>query len=372
MPKTRPSDLILNAVFGRWPRARPTAAGYTVLLPMPADMPFLLRFALEGLAAVDLANCGQIVVVPDGWDDSGAAALRAAVAASGDPRVELAPLSPLLRFVVRRVRRTRPGIEFVTWAHWAAIVEGTSRARHDHVFLHDADAFFADDTGPERQYAECARRGMATLGVQARADDYFADLGYAIPGTWELVYSTAWARSRPPLTLKGKVRATPEGDRTFDTMLYPQYLDYPGGRVGVMSDPTRVIHFHGTIATFRAFRDAKAAGRPAVDRICRLLLLSILEDLLPPADGRRATPPVDDLARGLTDPTAPVVYDSDDAAARYPQFRDQLEELCGSPLFRGDRADRVRRLVRPFDEFFRDRVRNADAPPVGVLPHGLG
>ena len=49
--------------------------GYTILMPMPSDMPFLLRFALEGLRAMDTTHCNQIVVIPDGFSDDGAQAL---------------------------------------------------------------------------------------------------------------------------------------------------------------------------------------------------------------------------------------------------------------------------------------------------------
>ena len=63
--------LLLKPLFGRWRRGCPFEDGYTILLPSPMDMPFLLRFALEGLLRMDTSNCRQILVVPDGWGDDG-------------------------------------------------------------------------------------------------------------------------------------------------------------------------------------------------------------------------------------------------------------------------------------------------------------
>ena len=46
--------------------------------------------------------------------------------------------------------------------------------------------------------------------------------------------SSRKARRRSPLDLKGRRRDTPQGPHEFDTMLYPQYLDYPTGKVGIL------------------------------------------------------------------------------------------------------------------------------------------
>ena len=41
---------IYGTLFGRWRIARPLRHGYSILMPMPMDMPFLLQFALKGCA----------------------------------------------------------------------------------------------------------------------------------------------------------------------------------------------------------------------------------------------------------------------------------------------------------------------------------
>ena len=353
-----PKALLLNACFGRWGRVAPIEGGFTILLPTPADMPFLLRFALEGLKHLDLADCSQIIVLGDGCADD--SALRKVVEEAADPRVEMAEVGPVAHFFVHKMGREGGGI--ANWTHWAMIVEGTRRARGDYVFLHDADAFFLDADGLQRQYQACVERGMETLGVTARTDPAFAEHGRTLPGTWELMYSNRWARRRPPIDHKGRRRETPVGVFEFDTMLYPQFMDYPGGKVGVLDPPSRLVHFAGAITTYRTFRDR--AGSPVVDELFRVLLLAMLEDLVPAADGKRVIPTVNELARGLTDPSNPVTYGSRVAVQEFPIFRAMVEDLCESPVMRGERANRLRELIRPFDDHF--AARQAD-PALGSL-----
>jgi hypothetical protein len=369
-----PKQFAFAMLFARWRRPCPYEDGYTILLPSPVDMPFLLRYALEGLGRVNTENCRQILVVPDGWGD-GENSLGRVVAMFDDPRIELAEIRPIDSLVLRVMGKANGSA-----THWLSIVNGTTDARCGHVFLHDSDAFFLEVDGLERQYRECRDRGMYTLGVTARWDPMFTERGYSIPGTWESMYSTRWARSRSPYALKGGLRATPHGMGVFDTMLYPQYLDYPSGKVGVMADPPRFVHFNGTIVTYRAFRDR--AGAPIIDEVFRVLLLALLEEQLPAEDGHPVVPTVAELARGLVDPEAPVTYRTKGTAAEYPTFRRLLDNLCEAPIFAGARADRIRESIRPFDEYFASQLAEASRPsstdsaqvrePVRIRAHGLG
>jgi hypothetical protein len=330
-------------------------------------MPFLLRYALEGLKHLDLSHCPQVVVLGDGCADD--SALRRVVEEADDPRVEMAAVRPVAHFFVHKMGR--PGGGIANWAHWAMIVEGTRRARGEYILLHDADAFFLDADALERQYRACVDRGMDTLGVTARLDPAFAENGRTLPGTWELMYSNRWARRYRPIDHKGRRRETPAGVIEFDTMLYPQFMDFPGGKVGVLDPPPRIVHFAGAITTFRTFRDR--AGAPVVDELFRILLLAMLEDLVPAPAGGRVVPAVDELARGLTDPSAPVTYNSPVATREFPIFREMIEDLCGSPIMKGERAGRLRELIRPFDEHFADRRADPTVSAlIGLRRDGLG
>ncbi|MEC9374013.1 MAG: hypothetical protein VYC34_09220 [Planctomycetota bacterium] len=361
--------IILARLFGRWRLPSPFEEGYTIVLPSPMDMPFLLRFALEGIQHLDTTNCRQILIVPDGWGDDGGAGLKAVMKQFDDPRLQIVDLRRRDIFLTRRFKP--PG---GSATHWMQIVHATNHCRCEHAFLHDADAFHISRDGIERQYRETRDRGMYTLGVTARWDPFFIENGFTIPGTWELMYSTRWARSRPPLSLKGRLTKTPHGWNEFDSMLYPQYLDHESGKVGVMDSPPGFVHFSGSIFTYRLFRDRD--GATVRDELFRILLLAILEDLIPAADGRRVTPQVKDLYPGITDPNAPVTYVSEVSEKSYPEFREMMEQLCDCPVFAGERADRMRALLAPFDEHWAklaEQRGDADLKPVGAFRRsGLG
>ena len=344
--------LALAPFIGRWRRPGPSVDGYTILLPSPMDMPFLLQFALEGMRHLDTSHCRQIIVISDGCGADRAAALRQVVDSCGDSRVELARLRAAAHFVVHGMRRS--GGAIASWTHWAMIIEGINRAKCDYIFLHDADAFCLERDGLERQYRECRDRGMATLGVMARWDPFFREIGFTIPGTYELMFSARWVRRHGPLDLKGRQRQTTHGLRVFDTMLYPQFQDYPSGRIGILDPPPQLLHFAGAITLYRMFCDR--GDQPVVDEEFRLLFLALMEDLFPSPSGNRLLPSTSMLAHGLHDPSAAVTYGSPRATREYPTFRTMIEDLCNSPIFQGPRAEQIRASIYPFDRHYENRL----------------
>ena len=250
-----------------------------------------------------------------------------------DPRVALIRPRAIDYFLYKRMKPVGGAA-----THWMMVVLGIEHARCGHAFLHDADAFFLEADGLERQYRECRDRGFSALGVTARWDPFFAEAGYVIPGTWELMFSTRWARSRSPSALKNGWHPTQHGAFEFDSMHYPMYLRLlPRGRSASWSLPRA-----SSTSTERSSPTAiSGSGRGKVDELFRLLLLAMLEDLIP-SPGGRVVPTVDELVRGLTDPDQPVSYNSAVAIEQYPIFRRLLDELCTAPIFAGSRADRIR------------------------------
>jgi hypothetical protein len=309
------------------------------------DLPFMLRLGLESLRGLDTDHCQQILIVPDGWGDDGGAGLREVANEFDDPRIEFVDLSWR---DYKLIRAMKPPGSAAT--HWMLVVNGTKAACCEYAFLHDADAFFLEKGSVERQYDEALRRGMVTLGVTPRWDPFFKDVEMTIPGTWELMYSVRWARSRPPYALKGRAMPTAHGWQTFDSMLHAQYLDYETGRVGVMHEPPAIVHFNGTIFAYRTYRDRR--GESVCDELFRVLLLAAIETALDVPASQRALPEVAELAQGLTDSTAPVFYTAHRNRVGYAEFRCQVEQLCATPVFSGSRAEAIVRALKPFDEHF--------------------
>jgi len=331
-------------------------------------MPFLLQIGLESIRWIDTKDCVQILVVPDGVveDDR---PLRAVAERFNDPRIEVAQLGRIERMLAKALR-SRGGATI----HWLCIVHGLKRVRGEHVFLHDSDAFPLERAGLERQYRECLSRNLDSLGVDARWDPFFVNRGYQIPGTWELLFRTRWALGHPPHRHKGRIAMTPQGAHNFDTMLLPQFLDFGSGRIGVMAAPPRFVHFSGTIVTYREFRQRQ--GARVNDELFRILLLSLLEEVVRAASDIPLLPSPDLLARSLTDSSAPIRYDTETAQRGYLEFRSMMRQLCEAPMFRGERAERIERLLAPFDEHWARLEAEAGGPlgpPVQRLrEHGLG
>jgi hypothetical protein len=335
----------MHGLFGDWGSQVSLEPGYTLALPMPMDMPFLLCLALEGLAAVDTPNCEQILIVPDGWGNDRGQALRDVMRDFDDPRLELVDLSWL---DYRAIRMNGP-LNFAH-THWMAVVNATRRAKHEFVFLHDADAFFRGSDGLELQYAEIKQRKLDVLGVTPRWDPFYHDRSITIPGTWELMYSVQWARRRSPIALMPGTWPTSYGEYGFDSMHYAMFQDRELGNLGIMSRPTSFVHFNGTICTYRSYRDRN--GKSVTDELFRLLLLSLIETALDVQDDDRCTPLPDALCQGLEDSNYPVRYDSEVNRRGYGEFRTMIEQLNNSPAFVGDRAERIKSLLAPFDEHF--------------------
>ncbi|MBX7254784.1 MAG: hypothetical protein K1Y02_00385 [Candidatus Hydrogenedentes bacterium] len=334
-----------------------------MLLPMPMDMPFLLRFALEGLASMDTAHCRQILVIPDGNGEDGGAALRDVVSEFTDPRIQFVEIGPKDRLVSRKLG--------VSGSHWMTIVKGASCATAQYIFLHDSDSFFLDAEFLEQQYRQCVEGGLYTLGVESRWDPSFTEIGYSLPGTWELMFSNRWIRSRLPGNAKAMLHQTPHGPIMFDTLLYAQYLDFKSGKIRVAEGANRIVHFSATIITYREFR--RRTGKCVADMLFRILFLALLETVVPAQKGR-LLPAVEELAKGLTDASRPVHYRVEGIDQDYAEFRGMIDQLCGAPIIKGARADRLRELLVPFDTHFAAALENAKSGErvAKLREHGLG
>jgi hypothetical protein len=259
----------------------------------------------------------------------------------------------------------------VSGSHWMSIVKGTSRATAQYVFLHDSDSFFLDAAFLEQQYRQCVDNELHTLGVEARWDPAFTGIGYSLPGTWELMYSNRWVRSRRPANAKAMLHRTPHGPIMFDTLLYAQYLDYASGKVRVAEGAARIVHFSATIITYREFR--RRTGQCVADVLFRILFLALLESVVPGKKGR-LLPTVEELAEGLTDASRAAHYRADGIGKDYAEFRTMIDKLCDAPIIKGDRAECLRALLQPFDAHFAKALAPGEAGErvAKLREHGLG
>jgi hypothetical protein len=352
--------LLLSLIHPSWGARKPVADGYTFVIPAPMDMPFLTYLALEGLRALDLTHCREVLVVPDGCATDGGRALAEAIRASGFPGVKLLG-------VPRRNRLTLSLFGHGGIAHWMTIVGALREAGTDLIYLHDSDAFFTGKDLVESNYRMCRDQQLVSLGVTTRWDPKFQELQIEIPGTWELMFSAAWARKWTPVDHKAGQHDTPIGPVFFDTMLYPQYRDYGSGLIRVV-DSDAFVHLSGTVVTYRKFLDF--AERNVGDELFRLLFLSLLNELSPQIESECKLPSVEELALGLRDPTRRVHYCFPDAVRNYKDFSATIVKLVATPLF-APHEQEIARLLAPFDRQLSKQEDVAETAQPRIRSHGL-
>lgn len=351
---------LLSLIYPNWGPRKTVHDGYTVVISVPMDMPFLTYLSLQGLRGVDLTHCREILVVPDGCATDGGKALVEAIRASDIADVRLLPVRNRNRITLSLFGHS--GI-----AHWMTIVEAVREAGTDLLYLHDADAFFTQNNLIESNYFICKNQGLMSLGVTARWDPQFKELGVKIPGTWELMFSSAWATKWSPIDHKAGQRGTPIGQTFFDTMLYPQYRDYESGLVKVVESDA-FVHLSGTVVTYRKFLDF--SGRCVGDELFRLLFLSLLNEVSPQFVSECRLPSVEELSLGLCDSTRRVHYCFPEVVGNYLEFRETVRKLIKTSLFLPYEKT-IARLLTPFDEYFSSQKKPIDPTPPKMRSHGL-
>lgn len=332
-----------RVIYGAWPE-RELTDGYTILLPIPADMPFLLQLALEGFRHLNKTSCRGAIVISDGAasDDE----LRTIVRDFGDDSVRYVAINALDRLLVNLPRSDGSA----NFRHFTQILRGIEVATSTAIYLHDADAFWLEPDGVEQQYREFRDRSMYTLGVTPRRDPMFLEKGYEIPGTWELMFSNPWVRTRNREAIKGGWYPLPNGEwRWFDTLLADQYINYPSGKFGVMAKPPNLVHFYATITDYRQWLRSRHQ-RGVVDRSFNLLFLSMLSQGMSSPSAEISLPVPAELARGLIDETAPITYVGV-VRKQYAGFRENLHALLTGPIS-ARVADSLRSAILPFDKHY--------------------
>jgi len=337
----RLKDTAWRAAFARWPPLRDMLEGYTLLLPVPADLPVFLSLALANAAAQDRNGRVETLVIPD--VPSAAFAL---VYQEARPHFDAGPLRlvelGLAARTVQRVAGNQAGSNYFLQVH-----AGIAAATTTHVLLHDADLFIEDPGFMARHYRRCADEGLACLGVSPAWDDWLREHGFGhVVATWELMMDTRWAREFPPWQHRGH-RARLDGEEhAFDVTLYPQALSAPE-RCALHDATASLEHFNYAIGTYRNFQHAR--GAPFEDDTFRLLLIRLLSDALEAAPGD--VPTIAELARGIEDDLAPVFYSSA-AAHQYPKFRRKLDRVLAGPLFGADARRKIEGALAPFKRAF--------------------
>jgi hypothetical protein len=341
-------DLPWRAAYGRQPEAVDLTPGYTLVLPVPADLPVFLHLALQVAGRQDPQGRVETVVVPDHSTPQFDAAFEAA-----RRNLDVGPLRLATTgwkgSAFRRLARSDPSKNY-----YMQIEAGTRTARTTHALLHDADLFIHDPGFLSRHYRRCADEGLACLGVSECWDAWLRDHGFGhVVATWELMLDVRWLRSFAAWEHRGR-HAFLDGEwHGFDVTLYTQAVT-PPERCALHDAEEHFEHFNWAISTYRHFH--RGGDRPFFDSGFVLLLIRLLADALQPQSNGAGQsvdlPSIDQLVRGISDDSQPIAYTHAAAEQSYAEFRAKLSRILNGPLLEDGAAERIDRSLRPFDTAF--------------------
>lgn len=331
-----------NARFSSWGTPVPERPGYSLLMPVPGDLPVFLELALAVCRLQQQEHRLETIVIPDRLT----AAMRRIVddhQASWPGELRLLPLAQPERALLHRRRNPAHN-------HGVQIINGIAAAAGSHIVLHDADLFLLRSDALEQHYLSAVHRDLYVAGVGPASDPWFTERGYSLVATWEMCARRSWLRSYPP-----HMHMRHEGElygetHTFDTTLHPQALTDPA-RIGLLTQDDAVVHFDYVVSCYRHFQ--RSSG-PCLDDLFRLLLIRVFVDIFAREPFDYGVPSLDALADGLTNTRARVIYPPADAETRedYARFRDTLDLVLDGPWTPLGERESTRAALARFDAHY--------------------
>lgn len=357
------------SLYPRWPDTPRLVEGYSVLMPLPGDLPVFLDLALAGFAKQDPTGHVETLVIPDRVTRAFVKAYHRSVGRAPWGPTRLIRIGPRGRALYQI--RHGPWNDDISASALSRAVRtsrlncflqsyyGAAAARSTHALLHDADLFLLDPGFLSKRYQRCSEWGLGWLGVERRLmwnrdrkrfEDWYEREGLGpVLSTWELMFDLRRLKSFPPWQMHGQSHRFRGTERDFDSMDYVQVRTPPEGR-GLWEAPDDYAHFNWAISSYRLFQES--AGQPFIDERFRILLIRLLSDAFGHGDASHQLPSAKELARGIDDDHARVTYRAAGIDENYQEFRREIGRVIASPLVDPARAEDVERALLPFDFAF--------------------
>jgi hypothetical protein len=331
-----------EARLRRWPRPKAATEGYSLLVPVPGDLPVFLRLALAVCRHQRSAYRVETIVVPDRLTKD----IRDLVS---EARVDW-PGELYLQPLPRPERWALPMLGNAGRNHAMQFISGVARSRATHVVLHDADLFLLARDQLDRQFEMCRDRRLACLGVSPAWDKWFAEHDRRLAATWELCAQVKWVRAFMPALHMAHDDEFFGEQHTFDTTFYPQVLT-DQSLIGVEPSDD-IVHFNYVISNYRGF--TRRSGDSWLDRRFLLLLTSVFVELFDHERWRvYRLPSLSELADCVGEKTGPIRFPEAEAGAEdYRRFRALLGRALTGPWVADVQRDLAVDALAPFDRFY--------------------
>lgn len=330
-------------LYGSWkkPEAEPIP-GYSILMLVPADLPFFLKIALEVCATQNPKHLVETLVIPDNPVPGFPEILETYAKNYSISPIRLVKHQPLDEIIVRYQNNPHNNC-------WLQMVRGVNALRTTHGLWHDVDLFITESDFMKTHYEMCSESHLACLGVSKAWDRDFEEKGiHHLTATWEMMFDAKWVRSFRPWEHRGHDEILNGKPYLFDITYWPQYKT-PPEKVGRHDKEWGFLHFNYVTGTYRLFQRSKGSHE---DGSFRLLLVRLLIDAYDQSGWKYEIPEVNDLIKGLTDESNRITYLKETTRERYPEFRSKLQELIECSILSDERASSIENGVRVFDQAF--------------------
>jgi hypothetical protein len=306
--------------------------GFTVLLPVPSDLPVFVKLAIENISHQKSKSLEDVIVIPDHYTAAIDETVRRTADAVGLASCRVLRMPPKDQWFARSSN----------FVHFMQIATGLAKVGTSHALLHDADLFMFDEGFLEKHFETCRQGDYAALGI-----DWRENIGpekKKVAATWELMLNTRWARSfnryrhrKHGIEVEGKTYG-------FDTLLFAQWMS-PNEKIDV-SNSGDYCHLNFTIATFRRYSNRRSVF-PDWQYKLLLLKLCILEYDDSGYDYK--LPSKEEFLMALTGKSNKLTYAIDKAKDYYPNFKRRLEYLIQKKVLTTKGIDPMREVIDAFD-----------------------
>jgi len=334
--------IINKMFFGSWSKLdQPLLDGYTVLMPIPYDLPVLLELSVRVIEYLKNDNLKEILVIPDYPTQEFRDCYRKIVKQKSGYR--LLEMPQMQRMIGKA--RNRPGVY-----HFLQIFNGVNQTRTKYCYLHDADAIVVMKDFVENQYHVCEENQYSVLGAELPRENQLRSDGGTVAATWEMMAKTEWYRRFPPYLHKSHAGKWEGKMRGFDTTIHPQWLT-DSKEIGLDCNKRNlsrgIVHVPYTVSTFRKF---KGGNKPFEDKYSNLLFLRILIDVLDMSEFNHQIPSFEDLLKGIKMEDALVTYTTDIARKWFYITQKRLNYLLTTNFFTSDENDLLQNYLERFEK----------------------
>ncbi|MEA5571257.1 hypothetical protein [Calothrix sp. UHCC 0171] len=316
--------------------------GYTILLPVPGDLPVFLKIALEICCQQKSDNLVETIVIPDQSLPGFKELLQEWAKDYSISPIRLVK-PKLLEELIFSVKKN-PHHNYAS-----QVIRGINATQSTHALLHDADLFITNNTFLNIHYQKCNNSHLACLGVSPVWDNWYNEQGiYHLNATWELIFNIQWARSFKPWEHRGHDNEINGKAHTFDVTLFPQCKTDPKF-IDRHQEEWGFVHFNYVICTYRWFQKSKVSFE---DESFRILLIRLLINAFDTSAWKYDVPEVDELVKGINDASNCVTYMQQKTRENYGEFRSKLQTLIDSQILNDEKAEILSEGVRNFDRVF--------------------